>query len=558
MRQGEPSGAEIRASLDAVIASETFSRSARAREFLRYLVENQLDGRADRLKGYSIALDVFDRDTEFDPSTDAVVRVQAGRLRELLEQYYDGEGSDSGLRINVPRGCYVPRYEILDRTDVPDEVLPASDALFPEPETPEPVAKRWQRRFVGAMAGALLVVLVTGGMILQSLVPGSRAAESEVYFVSAQMNALPEIFIRSNAPSSEAVDSAAALLRGAIAGFDTVTLLAAGEPSSLGTERAWRQFVFELRPDSMRGFVNIAVLSAGWGKVVHARRIDTAKLDQEVANLLTALLPASGSIYAFLSENDAHTDMTRCLLLNDDYYRHPGEERHRLAYDCFEALIAAGSRSPLAYSELAALHLRTVVNQYPFPANASQAGAFDLAKLGIQFGPTSPYAHRAHGYLLQRMGDQGESIRWMQRAYELNTYDLSMAAAYGYGLIMSGRYSQGVPVLDRAILASSAHPAWWSYTLFLGAFMIEDYALAERALATLTAENRDNYIAARLILATKRAGPRAAEDLRTELINRPSSLALNPRAYYQEANYPPDLIERLVETLHKAGLSSGS
>ena len=56
----------------------------------------------------------------------------------------------------------------------------------------------------------------------------------------------------------------------------------------------------------------------------------------------------------------------------------------------------------------------------------------------------------------------------MRKAYELNPYDLSMAAAYGYGLIFSGNYKNGTPILQHAVEASSAHPTWWDYGLFLG------------------------------------------------------------------------------------------
>ena len=74
----------MRETLERILTSETFGRSERARNLLRYLVEQEQAGHADRLKGFAIAVDVFGKDTDFDPSTDAVVRVQAGRLRELL------------------------------------------------------------------------------------------------------------------------------------------------------------------------------------------------------------------------------------------------------------------------------------------------------------------------------------------------------------------------------------------------------------------------------------------------------------------------------------------
>lgn len=103
--------------LDKILASETFSRSERARKLLRYLVEQERAGEADRLKGFAIAVDVFGRDADFDSSADAVVRVQARRLRDLLKQYSETEGANDPLRIVIPRGSYVPAYEAVGRTE---------------------------------------------------------------------------------------------------------------------------------------------------------------------------------------------------------------------------------------------------------------------------------------------------------------------------------------------------------------------------------------------------------------------------------------------------------
>ncbi|TIW45138.1 MAG: hypothetical protein E5V61_15670, partial [Mesorhizobium sp.] len=107
MQHAPPAAPAVRETLERLLASETFGRSERARKLLRYLVEREQAGEADRLKGFSIAMDVFGRDGDFDPSTDAVVRVQAGRLRELLQQYFANEGVAEPVRIAIPRGGYV-------------------------------------------------------------------------------------------------------------------------------------------------------------------------------------------------------------------------------------------------------------------------------------------------------------------------------------------------------------------------------------------------------------------------------------------------------------------
>jgi hypothetical protein len=106
----KPRDKEIRTELDRVLQSQIFEQAGRSTEFLRYVVEEALAGRAERLKGYTIAVAVFDRPADFDAQTDPLVRVEAGRLRRRLMEYYIGEGHDDHVRIELPRGGYEPRF----------------------------------------------------------------------------------------------------------------------------------------------------------------------------------------------------------------------------------------------------------------------------------------------------------------------------------------------------------------------------------------------------------------------------------------------------------------
>jgi len=97
---------QARASLAMLLASPLFAGSPRQQRFLDYLVTNTLAGNADRLKGYTIAVEVFDRKEDFDPSLDAIVRVEATRLRNKLREYYDTLGKQDRVRIDFPKGGY--------------------------------------------------------------------------------------------------------------------------------------------------------------------------------------------------------------------------------------------------------------------------------------------------------------------------------------------------------------------------------------------------------------------------------------------------------------------
>ena len=97
---------------------------------LAYVVKEMLAGRAAEIKAFTIAVDVFGRDPSFDPATDSIVRVQAGRLREALASHYAHEGAASPLRIELPKGTYVPAFTH----------VPAASAPTPAPETAPPPA----------------------------------------------------------------------------------------------------------------------------------------------------------------------------------------------------------------------------------------------------------------------------------------------------------------------------------------------------------------------------------------------------------------------------------
>jgi len=98
------------AALERVLASPEFAASSRARDFLRYVGEEEIAGRADRLKGYNIATAALGRRCDYNSDTQSAVRVQARRLRDLLAAYYFGSGASDDVVIDMPLGTYVPNF----------------------------------------------------------------------------------------------------------------------------------------------------------------------------------------------------------------------------------------------------------------------------------------------------------------------------------------------------------------------------------------------------------------------------------------------------------------
>jgi TolB-like protein/Tfp pilus assembly protein PilF len=102
----------VRDQLGRILSSGPFLHSRRRQRFLEYIVTETLAGRGERLKGYNIAVEVFDRPESFDPAVDPLVRIEAARLRDKLREYYESEGQNDPIRVDLPKGAYAPHIEI--------------------------------------------------------------------------------------------------------------------------------------------------------------------------------------------------------------------------------------------------------------------------------------------------------------------------------------------------------------------------------------------------------------------------------------------------------------
>lgn len=104
----------IRTQVARILSSRTFMRSERLARFLRFTVDQSLQGNAASLKEFVLGIEVFDKGENFDPRMDPIVRVEARRLRYKLRKYYETEGREDLLLIELPKGSYVPVVQELD------------------------------------------------------------------------------------------------------------------------------------------------------------------------------------------------------------------------------------------------------------------------------------------------------------------------------------------------------------------------------------------------------------------------------------------------------------
>jgi len=101
---------ERQAELKRVLDSKYFFRAAKRRLFLELVSDRASKGEGDKLNEYLIGVEVYDRGSDFDPQQDPIVRVQAHEIRRALKSYYEAEGKENPLRVELPLGQYAPLF----------------------------------------------------------------------------------------------------------------------------------------------------------------------------------------------------------------------------------------------------------------------------------------------------------------------------------------------------------------------------------------------------------------------------------------------------------------
>ena len=167
------------AQLARIASSPQFEDSKRLVEFLRYVVTEALAGREHQLTGRAVGQAVFGRGPDFDPQHDAIVRVEAGRLRRRLSLYYAATGAGDPLRITIPKGGYVPTFELV--------AAPAGMSST----SATGVTSRSQSRVVLGVAGVVVLLAMAFGGYALIRDPGSgTTADARRFTANSEAHAL--------------------------------------------------------------------------------------------------------------------------------------------------------------------------------------------------------------------------------------------------------------------------------------------------------------------------------------------------------------------------------
>ncbi len=577
---GQPSNSEVRGALERVVTSPVFRSSPQLAAFLKFIVESALAGHTEDIKGYTIAIKALGRGEDFNPKTDAIVRVEAGRLRRALATYYADAGAHDPIGIEIPARGYVPTFHRRAVTKPPREPIDISARL-------RALANRIalsSRPYVAAVVLLILGAATYWG--IETWFLGNDANKSS--FVTASVLD-PQSLARwrgrpvgpviqmsptsaTGSPTPPTITAASLFdrLRNTFARFDDVTIVS-DAPTAGTTAPVQAAFPpdykfaseIEYHADGTLS-MTFRVVDAGDGTIAWTRSYDHLRIGVDpratkypiVREVAATLFQPFGVIKARDRGKLANARISdpryRCVLQALDYWRSFDFAMHAEARSCLEQAVAGDPTFASGYALLARVYLR----EYQFGAG-DQPGdptmldtALDLVKRAIEL---KPHSARNFAMLLDVQMTRGaieEALTAGDTALKLNPDDPTVSIAYGSQLVALGEVDKGKALLD-GLPGDSVHQTRLEFALFLAAYLQGNLANAGVHADRLSSKTFSLGHMARALVASQRGDKVVARQAYDRLVEMAPAWRSNARGELKKLFPSAKVADRLAEDLNE-------
>jgi tetratricopeptide (TPR) repeat protein len=565
-----PTPDEVRAQIDRMTASDEFSRSPQLGAFLRFVVDEVLQGKSDRIKAYTIGVDVLRRDAKFDPQLDPIVRVEATRLRRTIDRYYTGVGADDPIRIDLPRGSYIPAFS--RRTAVAAASAPMSmlDRLW---------LIRWPLAAVVAAIAVAIVFTVAPRFwpapnVVATAPPGVAPAVPTLTALPPG-NGLPVLFMPAFEvtgtpnPRSISARSLQETLSSAFTHFDLINIALAPRDNPAVDPRADYRFVGSVEyGDDGAARLLFRLIDSSDGSIVWSRAFDRVLAGDDrasaennvVRELAGTLLQPFGVIYARQRAKVLNGTLTdpryRCLVDVIDSFSTFDLAQQARGRDCLEQLTARDPGFALGFSYLAAVDLREY--QYGFAQRLGDRPPLErgltAARRGVELDPESARAYEMLFVVLFARRELDAAFDAGNKALSLNTYDMRLLGSYGARLISRGDVDRGLAMLRQAGNDGTVRPPFEEFFLFVGEYLRGDMTNAIFHAAQITNDSFQLGLIAHALAAAAKGDTDAATRALDRLVALNPAWRSDPRGTLARFFYAPAIVDRLAGDLAAAGL----
>ncbi len=551
-----PENAEIEAELQRILLTPEFLKNSGASGFLKFVVEESLAGRGDRLKAFTIATMVFERDSSFDAQSNSAVRVQALRLRNLLQAYYAGAGQKNPVRIVLRTGSYRPAFVRVGAAAATE--AEASAAEIPA-KKPDRAARRIPKAALAAL-GLVACALALWLFVRPASPPSSEAADAP---------GVPILVVeRPEKPGEGAAGAFAGHLLDRVelelSAYDNLTVeKPGGNPS-----RAYYALTLRQIP-SENGLVDFAfeLLRQPEGVIVWSKNFARTDVSDpaQLAGISDRLVQTVGDAYGVvdldairhLQDFDGVPRGFNCTLCAFAFMRSQTIDRLRVARDCLELAVKTNPRDDGAKALLAILLVHFHI--YGLPESAGEedlARAMRLAQEAYNLAPGRARSHFALFVTRFYARKFADGFAAAQQTLEINPLSALYNRAIGSARIARADYDLGLTLLG-GVRDDPSDSSAAVGSVALAAFMRDDLTAASDLLGRPGAGDGALGLTLQIALCARNHDVACARANGEKLRLNFPGLARDMDAGFDRAAFADPIRRHLLDELRTAGFFTG-
>lgn len=540
--------------LRSVIASPDFARAPIMKRLLSFLVSETAAGRGDQLKAYSVAVDGLGRAPDYDARADSYPRVQVGRLRRMLDSYYNVTPPVDGLRLTIPSGRY--RVTLQPAATVPQSESPVASQSRLLPGSP--LTFGWHVALL-----LMLVLLITAVLFriapIRSAPPSAGRERPVLEFAGTDM-----------ARGSQLGNVVRAALLNGLSRSSVYDLRAQRRPGTRDSQASAPRY--RLSTDMIGGanprlFMRLSRVSperliwSGDISLPPESQIDGVELDRRLAPVIATIGRVNGLIatHELQEGNGLEARGYSCFLLYHRYRKDRTDSERDHVRACVEASLKHDPEDPGLQAAAAQLAIERTVESDIAPRDRAEQlqTARRHSQIATAIAPQDPWALAARSRIAVIRKACPQAVGFAMRASQLQPYDPALLADVGVYLLDCGD-PRAEEMIRRAIALDDNPEGRFYAPLLLLAISRDDVAMAREALAHMAPPVIGRHGRFYLISAAGYAMlgdyGRARAAWAQLKANRPS-VANDPESYLEQLGYSADLREKAMAHLRKATLA---
>src|SRR6185369_14405059 len=578
--RGTPSDKEVREELRSVLGRGEFSASERNRRFLSYVVEETLQGRADRIKAYSIAITAFDRTDDFDPLTDPIVRIEASRLRRSLEHYYLTAGRVDRVRIDMPKGSYITTFKYQEPASptlatAPSPIEPPPPARVSKPVIP--VAKRrWSMRTWAAVAAlSILTAILAASQAWQYYRAGHIASSPPgpsvvvLPFENFTDDARQDFIARGL--TFEVINSLTRYSDLFVLGPETSFSLDRRDLQAFSSNSVRTDYILSGSVHSASGAIRVSVILSDFntGRSVWSSDFSRSLTTENLLNIQSdiaeqvarAIGQPDGAVFKLTADQIAsksadNLESYECVVRFRQRWRDYDQRDFGPMRTCLERAIETDPGYARAYASLALLY----IDSYRFGFDRDQISgdplekATELAQHALELDPDG-----SDGYLALSMAywfshDPEASIAAAKRGLAFDPHNPDLLAELGVRYAFLEQWDLSRPLVAEAFARNPAAPSGYRIASFLYYYAHGDYEAALKEALQLKARYvLYGYICRAMAFAQLGDTANAAASV-AEILKVDPTYGDHIEADLAKRGISPHFIRATIEGLSKAGM----